>query len=226
MPQLVDDETLENSAVVANCRMNRERELYGSNGYDVELGFDPIDKLRAAASERGRVRWLDLCCGSARALIQAANISEEAGLPIEIVGLDLVNMFLPHEQPNLTLVPSSLRKWTPDESFDLITCIHGLYYVGDKLGLLAKVPTWLKQSGQFVASLDLNNIWIDGASSPRVIAKHLRSRGLDYSTGTKRISCGAGLRVDFELDYLGADETAGPNYTGQPAVNSHYASRS
>ena len=30
MSELVGDETLENSAIVANCRMNRERELTGS----------------------------------------------------------------------------------------------------------------------------------------------------------------------------------------------------
>jgi len=43
---LLDDEELERSAVVANCRMNRERGLAGSNGYDRELGFHPLDFLK------------------------------------------------------------------------------------------------------------------------------------------------------------------------------------
>ena len=39
--KLMGDDELERSAVVANCRMNRERNLLGSNGYDRELGLNP-----------------------------------------------------------------------------------------------------------------------------------------------------------------------------------------
>lgn len=49
--RLRSDKELEQSAVVANCRMNRERELTGSNGYTVEIGFNPLDRLW-----KGRVR--------------------------------------------------------------------------------------------------------------------------------------------------------------------------
>ena len=49
---LLDDDRLERSAVVANCRMNRERGLLGSNGYDRELGFDPIDLPQGSARPR------------------------------------------------------------------------------------------------------------------------------------------------------------------------------
>ena len=34
-----DGQKLEQSSVVANCCMNRERDLSGTNGYDVEIGF-------------------------------------------------------------------------------------------------------------------------------------------------------------------------------------------
>ena len=51
MDLLTDDE-LERSAVVANCRMNRERDLTGSNGYDREIGFDPLDFLRERVVRR------------------------------------------------------------------------------------------------------------------------------------------------------------------------------
>ena len=44
--KLLSDDELERSAVVANCRMNRERDLTGSNGYSKEIGFNPLDYLR------------------------------------------------------------------------------------------------------------------------------------------------------------------------------------
>ena len=64
---LVDDETLERSAVVANCRMNRERVLVGSNGYDKELGLNPLDflKERAGLGSVGRRGWTS-AAGQAR----------------------------------------------------------------------------------------------------------------------------------------------------------------
>jgi hypothetical protein len=45
--RLLTDDVLERSSVVANCRMNRERTLTGSNGYARELGFNPFDLLVA-----------------------------------------------------------------------------------------------------------------------------------------------------------------------------------
>src|SRR5689334_4762791 len=39
---LLDDAALELSAVVANCAMNRERQLAGVNSYTRELGFNPL----------------------------------------------------------------------------------------------------------------------------------------------------------------------------------------
>ena len=38
---LLGDDELERSAIVANCRMNRERDLAGSNGYSREVGSPP-----------------------------------------------------------------------------------------------------------------------------------------------------------------------------------------
>ena len=70
--RLQSDEELERSAVVANCRMNRERNLVGSNGYDKELGFNPLDLLKERIALGRPAAWLDLCCGTGRALIEAA----------------------------------------------------------------------------------------------------------------------------------------------------------
>ncbi|MFC7714386.1 hypothetical protein [Nonomuraea recticatena] len=67
---LLGDEELERSSVVANCLMNRERRL---PGYNRELGLDLAGHLRARTAEGARVRWLDLCCGTAGALFEAAH---------------------------------------------------------------------------------------------------------------------------------------------------------
>lgn len=178
---LIGDDELERSAVVANCRMNRERELGGSNGYEKEVGFNPLEFLRERTALGRGTAWLDLCCGSGKALIQAAGSVFAEGLDVEIVGVDLVGMFHGHGHgsKNLRLVEASLRTWRPDGCFDLITCVHGLHYVGDKLGLIARAASWLVEDGLLVASLDLHNTKLaDGKSSERRIAADLRRAGL------------------------------------------------
>jgi SAM-dependent methyltransferase len=221
--KFLDDDDLERSAVVANCRMNRERNLQGSNGYDRELGFDPIAFLKERTTSEGMAAWLDLCCGTGRALIQAAEIVRVQGRAIDIVGVDLVGMFdpTPPDLPRLRLVEASLSVWRPDRAFDLITCVHGLHYVGDKLGLIARAASWLTEDGLFVASLDLHNLKVGGASARR-FATDLRRAGLRYDARRRLVSCRGQKQVSLPHRYLGADDTAGPNYTGQPAVDSHY----
>jgi hypothetical protein len=72
--KLLDDDSLERSAIVAKCRMNREWSLLGSNGYDRELGFNPLDFFKERATADDTVARLDICCGTGRALIQGAEI--------------------------------------------------------------------------------------------------------------------------------------------------------
>lgn len=222
---LLTDDQLERSAIVANCRMNRERDLIGSNGYDKEIGFDPLGFLKGRLAPGRPAAWLDLCCGTGRALIQAARIARSEGLDVEIVGVDLVGMFL-RPDPGLTclrLVEASLTGWRPDRPFDLITCVHGLHYVGDKLGLVARASSWLAEDGLFVASLDLHNLKLpDGKPAGRQIAADLRRAGLEYERSRRLVVCQGRRIVDLPYRYLGADDRAGPNYTGQPAVDSHY----
>ena len=219
--ELIPDDVLENSAVVANCRMNRERNLYGNNGYDVELRFDPMAILRQA-SEKRPVRWLDLCCGTARALGEAADIIAAEELPVEIVGVDLVGMFIASRSKQLSLVKASLTNWEPDERFDLITCVHGLHYLGDKLSTITRVRSWLTESGRFTANMDMANIKIRDRKTSRVVGQSLRGLGFEISTAHKLIECHGHQDVQLPFEYLGADDQAGPNYTGQPAVDSHY----
>jgi len=159
--KLLTDEQLEASAVVANCRMNRERNLRGSNGYDRDLKFDPLEYLRSVAEVQGSAAWLDLCCGTGKALIEAATEIEEGELSISIVGVDLVGMFADHESSQLELVEASLSHWQPTCEFDLITCVHGLHYVGDKLGLIARATSWLAPYGKVSANLDRDNLKLE-----------------------------------------------------------------
>jgi SAM-dependent methyltransferase len=224
MPLLGDAE-LERSSIVANCRMNRERDLAGSNGYDRELGLNPLDFLRGRTADGRETAWLDLCCGTGKALIQAAGVVHAEGLAVEIVGVDLVGMF-DRPDPGLIgprLVEASLSTWRPDRHFDLITCVHGLHYVGDKLRLVARAASWLVEDGLFVGNLDLRNLKLaDGKSAGRRVASDLRRSGLEYDRRRRRVVCRGRKVVDLPYRYLGADDRAGPNYTGQHAVDSYY----
>lgn len=225
---LQNDETLERSPVVANCRMNRERRLLGFNGYDRELGFDPLPFLERRASEAGSVGWLDLCCGRGLALIEAVARLRDRGPTSRfvVVGVDLAGMFAASDakDASLRLVEASLRTWRPDRDFDLITCVHGLHYLGDKLGLIARAASWLAPTGEFAATLDLANFKLaDGRSAGRRVAAAFRQAGLGYDSRRRLIRCQGKRTLEWPFRYLGADDRAGPNFTGQPAVDSYYA---
>jgi SAM-dependent methyltransferase len=224
MPLLSDD-VLERSAIVANCRMNRERQLTGSGGYAREVGLSPLDFLMDRLAQRERVAWLDLCCGRGRALIEAATLLHGEGVAarVEIVGVDLVGMFDPPGAPLtcLRLVEASLGRWFPAQSFDLITCVHGWHYVGDKLGLIARAAGWLVEDGLLVGNLDLANLkWADGRAAGQPVVRLLRAAGLEYDRRRRLLRCRGRKQIALPCRYLGADDQAGPNYTGQPAVNS------
>jgi SAM-dependent methyltransferase len=221
-----NDKELEQSPVVANCCMNRERDLNGTNGYDVEIGFHPLKFLGNKAAQNGIVRWLDLCCGSGKALIQAANTIERDRLRIEVIGVDLVGMFVAHSSSQLTLIEASLSTWSPVGSFDLITCIHGLHYIGDKLGLISRACSWLSHDGLFVANIDAGNLRLNpGGKSSRVFAQMLRQAGIEYQPRKRLIRCDGHRSLSLPFIYVGADDEAGPNYTKQPVVNSYYEQR-
>src|SRR5882724_11417084 len=94
MTKLLSPDDLERSSTVANSLMNRERLCTGGNSYPGDLSLNPIDFIKARLAVQDRVDWLDLCCGTGRALIEAAkNLSLET--KISITGIDLVPMFDP-----------------------------------------------------------------------------------------------------------------------------------
>ncbi len=221
---------LESSAVVANNAMNRERRLTGANSYRRELGFDPCDLLLGRLAERGRAAWLDLCCGEGNALIEAAGrlAGTAPGGAASLVGVDLVGRIggaagkLP---PGLELVTASLADWSPSSAkFDLVTCVHGLHYVGDKLGLLARAAGWLTEDGLFLADFDPASIRAaDGSVLSRPVSRALRRAGADYDSRRHRVGWRGPIPLEFDgARFLGADDAAGPSYTGQPGVASYY----
>ena len=222
---LLDDDALHKSPVVANCTMNRERQLSGSNGYSFELKLD-ITSWLASQLEARSVRWLDVCCGTGRALIEATQLSDLLGHPnrLKITGIDLAGHFLSHNSKCLELVKSSIESWHPQSEIDLITCVHGLHYIGDKLAVVKKLANCLSENGVFLANIDLGNLrFRDGGSASRTVVKRFKEHGIEYDKNNRLIHCRGGRTIEsFGLGYYGADDDAGPNYTGQPAVNSYY----
>jgi SAM-dependent methyltransferase len=237
--ELVDEDALVMSAVVANNAMNRERRLSGVNSYSRELGFDLLDWLRARTVARrtgttigprpSRIGWLDLCCGRGRALLHAAEELRDAGIVDQflLMGVDLVDAFDDRPQPApVTLVTASVVTWQPPQPFDLITCVHGLHYIGDKLSAIAHAVGTLTQTGLFIADFDVSGIrQPDGRPFGRAVTAALRRAGIDYDARRHQIRCQGHRQIDLPFEYLGADDGAGPNYTGQPAVHSYYQPR-
>ncbi|MGV3723858.1 MAG: class I SAM-dependent methyltransferase [Actinomycetota bacterium] len=225
---MLDESSLANSEIVANSSMNRRRGLAGPNSYARDLHFDVPGFLRERLRERSRVAWLDLCCGSGRALIEAGR-----ALPadrVEIMGVDLVPAFdpLPADVATVRFEAASLAAWNADRAYDLITCVHGLHYVGDKLGLVARALSWLKDDGHFLAHLDACNLRFHdpenaaGAPAGPAALKRLRGWGMSFDPRRRILRCVGSRRPTQPYEYVGADDAAGPNYTGQPAVASFY----
>ena len=225
-PRLVDSHTLEQSSVVANNAMNRGRGLSGVNSYARELGFDPYAVLadRLRADPTGPVTWIDVCCGSGRALLEAeARVAREfPDADVTLLGLDLVDFFAGAPRtPRLRLLTASAMTWTPPRPADLVTCVHGLHYIGDKLALLTAMTGWLTPTGRFAADFDPAEIRRrDGSPATAAVIEILTAAGLSYSGRHHRVQ-GRG-RPEFPATYLGADPAAGPGYTGQPSVVSYY----
>ncbi|MCX5396812.1 trans-aconitate 2-methyltransferase [Streptomyces sp. NBC_00102] len=216
--RLVAQDVLERSPVVANNTMNRGRGLAGVNSYARELGFDPLAHL---LSRPACPSWLDLCSGEGRALHEAVSV-----LPADAVvtGVDLVGPMAPlPAPPGLERVVASVASWTPERTYALVTCVHGLHYVGDQLGLLARAASWVTDDGLLVAHFDPDSIrWADGAPAGRAAVRALRAAGYEYAPRHHRLTLRGGRTAELPFRYLGGDPAAGPNYTGQPAVASFY----
>lgn len=183
--RLVDDATLAMSSVVANNTMNRDRLLTGAGSYARELGFDPLKWLTARPPPQA---WLDLCCGAGRALGEAAATLLDAGrlADIHLTGVDLVDHFDPRAPPDAELICAPLHDWQPGRADDLIMCVHGLHYVGDKLGAIERAASWWTTDGRRVASFDASSVQGGRANPSGDLVNCSASPG---STTTRAVSC-------------------------------------
>ncbi|MEH1058579.1 hypothetical protein V6U89_25630 [Micromonospora sp. CPCC 206171] len=90
--------------------------------------------------------------------------------------------------------------------------------------MLARAADWLTPDGRFVADLDLSSIRLaDGRPAGRRLTALMHDAGFAYDSRRRRISRTGRSELRLPYRFLGADDRAGPNYTGQPAVHSHHA---
>lgn len=215
--------------------MNRGRGVSGGNSYCKDLAFDPVEFLKLRSIEHESAAWLDIGCGEGRALIEAASIfaglerTENPSCRVEITGIDLAGMFrqFPAELNRLNLLETAVEDFEPRQKFDLITCVHGLHYVGDKLSILQKAARWLKPDGVFLANLELRNLkLVDKPNAGRIFSAFLKTQGFKIDQRKHLLALEGNRIFEIPFEYLGADDQAGPNYTGQPVVDSFYDANS
>jgi ubiquinone/menaquinone biosynthesis C-methylase UbiE len=222
--ELLPENKLIWSPVVANTRMNRERKASGINSYEKEFGFKPESFLEARIMENGHAAWVDLCCGRGNALNQTAAYLEEKGLMDKAIleGVDLLDTITSNVENKIRYQFLPLLQWKPEKEYDLITCSHGLHYIGDKIKAIQQAFSALKPTGLFIANLDLVNMVIEGETSTKYLKKIFSEHKIQYD-GRKKLLQQTGKRyIEFGLEYKGADDKAGPNYTGQDVVTSYY----
>src|SRR5690348_6241789 len=113
--RLLNLQELESSSVVANCAMNRERRLLGSNSYERELDINILSFLRQRLMT-APVSWVDICCGTGRALIEAAaELLRDGEMGrFHIEGIDLAGLFDSNPFDGaLTFREQGLESWEP-----------------------------------------------------------------------------------------------------------------
>lgn len=218
---------LDTSDVVANNSMNRERQLTGSNGYETDLRFNLVEYISHRLQQYERVVWVDLCCGEGRALLEAGQCFHKEGEQgrLRIIGVDLVSYFArwPHSLGWIERIVSPLREWSPTDPCDLITCVHGLHYVGDKLRVLQQCGRWLRENGIFMGNLDLANLrHARGTRLSRSLTQWWKDTNITYHARDRILRIDGYSEWCPPCEFVGARDDAGPNYTGQPAVNSFY----
>ena len=213
------------SATVANATMNRGRGLSGVNSYQRELRHDIAAYLEARAREYGYAVWYDICCGDGRALVEAGQGFAASGLSVQIVGVDLVDTFAPAPPGNVRLVAADFGAFVLDMRADLLTCVHGLHYLGDKLGLLEQSYRQMAPGGLLLAHLDTANV--RDADNPAPLwprlMRRLRAAGVGVGFKSHILTLTRSeAALDFGVAYQGATVSAQPNYTGITVIDSWY----
>lgn len=183
--KLLSEKELIWSTVVANSTMNRARNASGLNSYEKEFGSKPEQFLHRHITQYGYVKWLDLCCGEGKALVQSALYLEDNNLQqqAQLKGIDLIDGFqpVPAGVTCLKWEVKSIVDWEPEEKYDFITCVHGLHYVGDRLRVLKTAFQSLTEQGVLMANIDLRNIRISSDSINRYLKTKLKQEGITYN---------------------------------------------
>jgi SAM-dependent methyltransferase len=224
--KLLSENELVWSWVVANSKMNRKRNASGVNSYEKELKIKPEIFLEEHIHQFGAVKWVDICCGEGKALIQAAEYLATKGLQDKAIlkGIDLVGAFQPIP-PSIICVEFEIKSmvdWASAEQYDLITSVHGIHYIGDKLKVLSIILERLTEQGVFIANLDLNNIKFLNGDADKYLKVIFKQNNIQYSSRTRLLTCKGPRRINFNVTYKGANDEVGPNYTGQDSVCSVY----
>jgi hypothetical protein len=89
-----------------------------------------------------------------------------------------------------------------------------------KVGTLPALPphedTFADWSAHYLAGMEMRS------NHDKMMVAGLRGAGFEYDRRRRLVACRARKQPEFRFHYLGADNRAGPNYTGQSAVNSYY----
>jgi SAM-dependent methyltransferase len=222
---LLSEAELEWSDVVANNSMNRERKATGVNSYEKDLKLNPLTFILNRKNQE-IIQWLDLCCGKGNALIEVAKSFKNTDFEAKthLKGIDLVDYFSDKKGlNNLDFEALNLSTWLPIIRFDLITIVHGLHYVGDKIGLIIKAASALKEDGVLMANMDVKNIKITNSEpSEKVMKSFFKKVNIEYNDKTKMIKIVGAKTIEKPFSYVGADDSVGTNYTGQRVVDSVY----
>ena len=223
---LLPEEKLIWSPIVANSSMNRKRVASGINSYEKEFGFKPEAYLDEKIKRHGHASWVDICCGEGNALLQTANYFDGKGFQdkVQLIGIDLLDAFQPIDSKINCLVFETLSviNWLAAQKYDLITCSHGLHYLGDKLKVIETMVGALNPGGLFIANFDIKSISIAGIDTVAHLKNYFKKFQIAYDARKKIIKKLGPVTMEFKLSYIGADDKAGPNYTGQDAVTSYY----
>jgi len=221
---LLTNEKVLKSEIVANSTMNRERGLSGVNSYGRELAFDIVPWLLSRARGHGSSYWLDACCGEGLALMDARRAldSSPEGINVSVVGVDLVGAIKSNHSENV--VVGDVTAFDTGRQVDLITCVHGIHYLGDKLGAIRHFYSLLNPGGVLICNVDLTNIIIDGTPSKswRTVAGSPNPT-VSFKKHILKVEKDVNSPIAFHLNYLGAAVSTAPNYTGIIVIDSFYS---
>ena len=174
---------------VRSSALDEDGNNYSFAGQFESFLYVTKDHLEQKIKEFGSASWLDICCGKGNALIQTAEYLSQKGLLIKtkLQGIDLLDFFAPKHSytNNIEFFIGSMVDWKPDSTYDLITCSHGLHYIGDKLHVIEAAIGALNTHGLFIANMDLNNINITEHNAGLYIKKLLKLYKIDYNSRTK-----------------------------------------